>query len=76
MDKIRAPDKLYSFCANSASHEACGHCLTTMLNDLMVNCPICRGQMNASNFSARVCKERTPSPPPPSTSKATKGKRR
>ncbi|KAG6915302.1 hypothetical protein DXG01_012253 [Tephrocybe rancida] len=74
LDKIRAPDKLYSFCANSPSHEACGHCLTRMLTDLQINCPICRGQMNASNFTARVCKQRTPSPPPAaSSSKTTKG---
>ncbi|KAG6811722.1 hypothetical protein H0H92_006123 [Tricholoma furcatifolium] len=62
MDKIRAPDKLYSFCSNSPTHEACGHCLTDMLQRLMINCPMCRGQMHADHFKARVCKERTPPP--------------
>ncbi|KAG6910470.1 hypothetical protein DXG01_010395 [Tephrocybe rancida] len=76
LDKIRAPDKLYSFCSNSASHEACGHCLTKMLTELQVNCPICRNQMNASNFSSRVCKERTPSPEPQASTSKAKPKRR
>ncbi|KAG6851828.1 hypothetical protein H0H87_012085 [Tephrocybe sp. NHM501043] len=63
-NKIRAPETMTSMCVNSSLHEFCSSCVVRVLMEMEAKCPMCRGHMDGHRIVNRVCKERTPSPPP------------
>ncbi|KAG6815589.1 hypothetical protein H0H87_000321 [Tephrocybe sp. NHM501043] len=69
-NKIRAPETMTAMCVNSRTHELCSNCVVRVLMEMEGKCPMCRGHMDGHSITNRVCKERTPTPPP-ATKKGT-----